>query len=268
MKKTYLLSFFAFLGMTLFISCDDMMEEMGNGGNAVEGGGDVVEVTREISGFNKISVSEGINAFITMGDEESVRIEADEKIKDLIITEVVGNELKIHLKKNVRKVKKMNVYITATELKGLKSSSAANIRMQTDLETESFRIKTSSSGDIDMKQLTATDVNGNASSSGNIAIEKLSAQSADFDASSGSRIEAEGGAIDKLNANASSSGSVRTKGMVAKTCKATASSGGNIRVNISETLSANASSGGSIRYSGTGVIDDVNTSSGGSVKKD
>lgn len=251
-----------FLGMS---ACVDI--ENGFLGKAVEGNGKVIEASRSVGEFSKISVSEGINAFVVMGEKESIKIEADENLEELIVIEVKGDWLKVHLKNAVKNYKKLDVYITADDLEAVKSSSSANVTIENDVEAERFSANASSAGSLSIKELNVNELDGNASSSGKIYINDLTAKKADLDASSAGNIKIEGGTIEVFDGEASSSGDLSMPMVQAEKCSARASSGGYIGVTVNETLEGKASSGGSIKYSGSPKVDKKETSSGGSISE-
>lgn len=250
------------LGMS---ACADI--ENGLLSNAIEGNGKVIEAERSTSEFSKVSVSEGINAFITMGTEENIKIEADENLEELIIIEVKGDWLKIHLKNEVKNYKKLDVYITADDLEAVKSSSSANVMIESNIETDNFSLNASSASHLSLKDLNVTELKGNASSSGKIHINDLTAKKADLDVSSAGNIEVNTGVIEGFDGEASSSGGLSMKVVQTEKCKVNASSGGRILVAVIEILEAKASSGGSVKYWGSPQVDKNSTSSGGSIVK-
>lgn len=252
-----------FLGMS---ACVDI--ENGFFGDAVEGNGKVIEASRSVGEFSKISVSEGINAFIVMGEEENIKIEADENLEELIVVEVKGDWLKVHLKNQVKSYKKLDVYITADDLEAIKSSSSADVMVESDIEAESFSAKASSAGSLSMQALNVNELDGSASSSGKIYINDLTTKKADLDASSAGNIKVNGGTIEIFEGKASSSGDLSMSVVQAQKCFAKASSGGDIWITVNETLEGKASSGGSIKYSGSPQVDKMETSSGGSISKE
>ena len=62
-------------------------------GTGISGNGDVVEETRDISGFTGVEVSTGIDVYLTQGDGFEVMVEADENLQDVILTELKGDRL-------------------------------------------------------------------------------------------------------------------------------------------------------------------------------
>jgi hypothetical protein len=210
----------------------------------IKGNGDVVTEDRTIhSNFNSIKVQQGIQVFLTQGNSTELRVEADENIIDLLITEVKNNELKIYFEKNVYKAKSRNVYLTANEISKIKTSSGALVKTENTLETNTIELDSSSGSSIKVT-VNANEISSSSSSGANINVygkAKLFSASA----SSGSSIDA-----DKLE-------TINTTAKV--------SSGANIDVNVSGKLVAKASSGGSIDYEGNPTEVNKDTSSGGSV---
>jgi|GEM_PF-6157692 len=61
----------------------------------IYGQGPVVTEERDISGFNGIKVSSGIDVYLKQGNSEKVRVVADENLHDVIETEVMNGILHI-----------------------------------------------------------------------------------------------------------------------------------------------------------------------------
>ena len=73
-----------------------------NFGLGVMGNGNVITKERTISGhFDQIEVSRGMDVYLAQGQTESVKVQADENLHDIIITKVDGNTLKIYVDKNI-----------------------------------------------------------------------------------------------------------------------------------------------------------------------
>lgn len=204
--------------------------------------------TRQIIGFHGISVSSGIDLYLTQKNVEEVAVEADADKLDKIITEVEGGILKIYIRekswfnlnwnKNAPKV-----YVSFKTLDKLEASAGSDVNAQGILKFEKLNLNASSGSDIKL-ELEATELNVGTSSGSDISL-KGNATSMQADASSGSDI------------NASE--------LQTKKCNASVSSGSDIRVYVTDDLYANASSGGDITYSGNPKTKDINESSGGDV---
>lgn len=188
-----------------------------------------VQETRNVSGFSRIEVKNGIEVIITQGETTSVKAESDDyhKIKN-IVTELNGNTLKIYGKGNVAvndNYKVLRVYITQKDITGLKASSGASIKMH---------------GDITLNGL-AVDLHSGASFKGKVTC----AGAFKLDAGTGSNFDGiiitdffhsdlKGGAVVKLAGIAKNSVINSTNGA---TCLAANFKCNNVKVNATRTSS-------------------------------
>jgi hypothetical protein len=203
---------------------------------------------RQLSGFHGVSVSSGIDLFLTQKNVEEVAVEADSDDLDKIITEVEGGILKIYVKKNSWfnmnwNNQKRKVFVSFRELDKLDASAGSDV---------------SSEGLFKLKELDM-----DASSGSDIKLE-LDAEKLIVESSSGSDIQVKG-KVNELHASASSGSDINASELQAKKCTASVSSGSDIRVFVTDELDANASSGGDISFSGNPKSKDINESSGGDV---
>ncbi|MCF6168356.1 head GIN domain-containing protein [Lutibacter sp.] len=215
-----------------------------DGITGIRGNGKVVSEERTInSNFDEIKVQQGINLYLTQGNSINLEVEADENIIGLLITEVKNNELNIYFEKNVYRAKARDVYVTATHISKIKTSSGASVKSDDILQVNSLILDASSGSSIKI-YTNAEEITSSASSGASIDIYgKTTSFSAT--ASSGSSIDAD---------------ELKTVNTYAK-----ASSGANIDLNVSKKLTAKASSGGDIDYEGNPTDVNKETSSGGSV---
>lgn len=202
-----------------------------------------VEV-RDVSDFNSIEVSNGLHVYITFGNAQSLEIEADENLHDVIRTEVTGGVLKVYSEMNIRNSKAKNIRVTVPELEEIEASAAASVRCENTLKTNMLSISVSSAADVKV-EVKAKEIEMDASSSGSIDIR---------------------GEADDLDVNVSSAGSIDAYDLTVKNCRVSASSAGSSKLRVTEELSAEASSAGSIHYKGEPRIVKLDSSSGGSIK--
>ena len=92
-------------------------------GPTVHGDGNVVTEERSVDSFSGIKGSSGIKVFITQGDEESVKVIADQNLQEIIITEVIEGKLKIWTEHNIRDAKSKEVHVVFKDINYLSSSS-------------------------------------------------------------------------------------------------------------------------------------------------
>jgi hypothetical protein len=212
-----------------------------NIGNGKKGNGIVDEEKRTItSNFTAVSASEGLDVFITQGNEFEIVVEADENIIGLIGTDIKNETLRIHAIENIGRATK-KIYVTLPIITALETSSGAALLTQNAIEAQNIEIS--------------------ASSGSNLQIEELRAENVSMDSSSGAHIRVAGEA-EVLNSNASSGSGIKAENLSTAICNASASSGAGITVNVSESLIAKASSGGDIRYTGKATVEHKKSSSG------
>lgn len=106
--------------------------------------------------------------YISLGEYQSVIVETDDNLIDLLQTEVVNNELKIGFNtyKHVSPTR-CNIFITTTTLNSLKISGSGSIYGKNTIITDNFKTKISGSGTIELG-LSAGTVQSIISGSGNI----------------------------------------------------------------------------------------------------
>jgi len=216
-----------------------------NFGEGKRGNGEVAKENREVyEEFTEISASEGLDVYVTQGDDFTIDVEADENIIDLIGTDIKNGKLRIHAIENIGRATK-RIHVSLPSVTGLYASSGADLFSQNVIRANKISLDASSGAGIKVA-LVADEVNA--------------------DTSSGADIRIEGEAV-LFYADASSGSDIKAKDFTVRTCLADASSGADISVNVSETLIADASSGADISYSGNPDVQKKKSYSG-SVHKD
>jgi hypothetical protein len=204
--------------------------------------------TRQITGFHGVSVSSGIDLYLTQKNVEEVFVEADSDDLDKIITKVEDGILKIYIKDkswwglgwNNRPQK---VFVSFISLDKIHASAGSDVSASARIKLDKIDLDVSSGSDVKL-ELEANEVHVGTSSGSDITL-KGKATYIHADASSGSDLDA---------------GEFETK-----KCSASVSSGSDIKVNVTEELDADASSGGDVVYIGNPKTKNINKSSGGDV---
>ena len=204
--------------------------------------------TRQISGFHGVSVSSGIDLYLTQKTVEEVFVEAESEDLDKIITKVESGILKIYMKEKSWLNLDWNhesrkVYVSFKTLDKLEASAGSDVSAQGVLKLDNLNLDASSGSDVKLE---------------------LEANELNVESSSGSDVTLNGKAA-VMQANASSGSDINASEFVSKKCNASTSSGSDVSVNVTEELNANASSGGDITYSGNPKSKNINKSSGGGV---
>ena len=216
--------------------------------NGISGNGNVIEETRDISGFTGVHVSTGIDVYLTEVNSFDVRVEADENLMEVILTELNGDMLVVKTDRvNIRNAESKKVFVTMPELSQLKISSAGDCEGLTPFHCENLRLSVSSAGDLSL-DVEARSINIDISSSGDARI---------------------AGSTEELDVSLSSAGDLHAFDLVAGVVQVDVSSAGDARVFATEEISMNVSSAGNIYYRGDAKVLHSRTSSAGDIiKKD
>ncbi|MEP7141985.1 MAG: head GIN domain-containing protein [Ferruginibacter sp.] len=201
--------------------------------------------------FSTISVTDGVDLYLTQGNEESIAVSAaDPKYMERYKTEVDNGVLKIYYdNKGINwtgnEKRKLKAYISFKTLEKLNASGGARVIMKSVLTADKMEYTFTSGADF----------------TGEVNISQL-----DVVQNSGSLVEING-KTGNLKVDVSSGAVFKGYELATDYCDAKASSGGGVRINVNKELSVKASSGGGIHYKGDGVVKDMNVNSGGIVKK-
>jgi ribosomal protein S4E len=212
---------------------------------SIKGNGNVVEETRELGEFSKISVSRGMNVYISQGTSSKVVVKADENLLKVIDTYVDHGTLKVTALKGIRNATSNKVYVTVTDLENIKSTSGSNIFSEDSLKLGNLEIKSTAGSNIRLS-LESGELSVSASAGSNIFLN---------------------GTAKSVNIKASSGSNIKAGDLQSENCDAKVSSGANIWIKVQNGLTAKASSGGNLFYSGEPNPLRVTKSSGGNIIK-
>jgi hypothetical protein len=225
----------------LLVSCIDM-----NSITGVTGNGNVqIENRSSNESFNKISASQGLDVYLTQGNEESITVEADENLLDIIKTEITGDELRIYAKNNIGYAASKKITVTFKDIRSIESTSGSDIRSTNTIKVDNLELNTSSGSDMSLS---------------------VETNQLDCHSSSGSDLRLSG-STEKLFAKASSGSDIKAGDLISQSSQVKATSGSDITVNTSKELTASANSGGDVKYYGNPAIVNKNGGPSGSITK-
>ena len=213
----------------------------------LKGNGNVVSEERAISAFTHLSLNGVFNVFINQGDNESVKIETDENLQDIIETINKDNKLTIQWKDkvSVKKSTKMNVYVTVNHLDVLGIKGVGNVSTTSALKTETMELSVSGVGntslEINSKTLTA-----DLSAVGNIELK---------------------GTTDSADIIAEGAGNLNAFDLIVKKLTLKVSGIGNTDVHAEEEINITSSGIGNVSYRGNAVVKNMDASGIGKVVK-
>ncbi|WP_370478508.1 head GIN domain-containing protein [Tamlana flava] len=215
--------------------------------SGVRGNGEVVTTERPVNEpFSTIKANEGLDVYLTQSDIEAIRVEADENLQDLILTEIENGVLKIHCKKQIGKATSKKVNVSFKDISSIESTSGSDVYATNTITAEKLDLKSTSGSDMNL------DVNTSI----------LNCES-----TSGSDMRLSG-RTSKLIAEATSGSDIKAADLIADSSAVKATSGADITVNTKNSLTAKTSSGGDISYYGNpSTVDKNKDVSGGHIKR-
>ena len=210
-----------------------------------------------LDSFDQIDITTGLEAVITHGQTQSVRIEASNSgILDQI--ELVVRNHELHAKRDVNLLDtvlsggilnmmhnddKATIYITLPTFSGLSASAGANVTAD---------------------QMTADTVSIDASSGAQFTVDAVDAVQLVLEASSGARLTV-GGVCDSLDLDISSGSRVSGSDLSCGDAHIDGSSGASASIVADGAVTGSVSSGANIRLEGTPETLNIESSSGGRV---
>lgn len=198
-----------------------------------------------IKNFNEVSVSSGIDLYLTQSNSENIRINAHpDLIKDVII-EKEGNNLRIKYKDGVNwgrlfKNQSIKVYVNYKTLTAISASGGSDVYTQNTLKTD--RLSLSASGGSDLKlDVVAKDV--------------------EIQTSGGSDVDLKGSATN-MEVSTSGGSDVNALNFVVDYAKVSSSGGSDANIYVNKALEASASGGSDINYKGNASVKNNSSKSG------
>lgn len=195
--------------------------------------------------FNAIKASQGLDVYLTQGNEESLVIEADENLLAIIKTEVKDNELHIYADKNIGYASAKKIMVTFKDVIKITSTSGSDVVSTKTINANYLELHSSSGSNMNLNVNTST-LTCNSSSGSDL---KLS------------------GKTEKLIAEASSGSDIKASDLIAESSQVKATSGADITVNTVKELTADANSGGDIKYYGNPDKVNKNDAPSGNIEK-
>ncbi|MFI5130757.1 MAG: head GIN domain-containing protein [Chitinophagales bacterium] len=205
---------------------------------------------RNVSGYHAISVSSGIDLYLSQGPE-SVAISASEtKYRDRIKTEVTNGVLKIWYETNGMKIdwgnnRRMKAYVSFKDLDRLTASGGSDIDVDGSIKVPMLNLHISGGSDFEGK-VDANDMKVEASGGSDVNIS---------------------GTVKNLDIEASGGSDFKGYELWADVCNLEASGGSDVYITVNKELSAEASGGSDVSYKGNGSVKEMKSSGSSSIRK-
>lgn len=132
MKKMY----FLLIALVLTSVCFGQKKEK------IKGSKIVTVTQKEVEAFESLEIEDNLEVFIIKGDKQSIEIEADDNLHDVLKYEITGKSLRLSSTKEVTGAKKFSVRITYTDdLKLISVKQEAQLNSLADLQLDEITIK-------------------------------------------------------------------------------------------------------------------------------
>jgi hypothetical protein len=115
--------------------------------NGVRGEGPLVDEAREVDTFTAIEAGGGIHLEVTVGGSQSVRLEAQENILEILTTEVEGGTLVIGSRDSYSTSRQITATITVERLDGVDLSGGAVGHVE-GVDAETLRLTVSGGAEL------------------------------------------------------------------------------------------------------------------------
>jgi hypothetical protein len=135
------------------------------------GSGKVITEQREVSGFDKVVIAGSGTAQITLGEKESLSIEAEDNVMPRIESRVENGVLTLSQKSgtNISLTKPIRYTVTMIDITGLEITGSGTINVD-GLDASIVSLVISGSGDINISGFDGDSINANITGSGNIML--------------------------------------------------------------------------------------------------
>jgi len=229
----------------------------------VRGSGKVVEEERSVSGFTGVALSGIGNLYIEVGDEEALRIEAEDNLLPYLETEVRGTTLEITTRENVNllPLRPINFYLTVKALDTITVSGSGHAEAP-GLQAEQFFATVSGSGSVKMAGLEAEALTATVSGSGSVKMAGLEAEALTATVSGSGGLDIAGGEVEMQDITLSGSGKYEAKGLESAEADVRLSGSGSATVRVRDRLDVTISGSGSVRYVGDPTVRETVSGSG------
>jgi hypothetical protein len=210
----------------------------------VTGSGNVVSESRQVVDFDAVTMAGSGDLIITQGDQEGLKIDAEDNLIPYIRTEVRGHTLYIDMNTrnfvSLHTTRPIRFYLSMKEVSGLTLSGSGTITSK-NINTKNLDINISGSGDTVIDNLQADSLSTDISGSGKCILK---------------------GEVASQKVTITGSGDYNTSGLTSKDVIMNVSGSGKTSVTATNTLNVTITGSGEVAYSGNPKITQTITGSG------
>lgn len=206
--------------------------------------------TIPVSNFNKVTVSSGIDLYLSQGSGETAKLVGDKELVDQVIIQKEGESIRIRFKdnfswRNMFNNKTLKVYLSYKNLQEVSASGGSDVFTQNTLKTNRLTLNASGGSDLKM-DVVCKDIEIHSSGGSDVDL-KGKATNMALHTSGGSDVDALGFNVDYA--------------------KVSASGGSDANVFVNKALQADASGGSDVQFKGNASYQKTSSSKSGSVTR-
>lgn len=202
-----------------------------DGFRTVRGSGNLSTEERPVSGIERIALYGIGTVEVTLGDRESLMVEAEDNLLEYLETEVDNGVLELRTRNliNLQPRKDIRYLVTVKSIEGLEILGSGNIVMD-KVDTPSMRLVIAGSGDIDLGDLTADSLDITIPGSGQVQVS---------------------GEVVSQTINVAGSGKVQAENLRSRSAEVRLAGSGDMTIWVTDDLTVRILGSGDIRYYGS-----------------
>lgn len=202
--------------------------------------------------FNRLKIYGAVDVVITQGTKESVKVEADEKGKSILVIDNKNKTLEIYTnnKKSIKDFR-IKVFVTVADLEKLDLSGATNVSSAGELKSDNLDMDVSGASNVNLS-LAVTDLNITISGASEVDL-KLNASKINADIHGASDVVLSGTAS-TLDLTCGGACDLKAEKLKARSGKITCTGASSSKVHFSESLDIDATGASDLRYNGNPKI--------------
>ena len=197
--------------------------------SSVKGSGPIVEKELKVAPFDGVNLQFSGDVYLKQGPNQSIQVEGQQNIIDLISTKVEDKVWKIRFTQNVRNSQRLKIYITVPSLKSATISGSGDMMTSSKFEgLETLALRIAGSGDLSF-ETDAASIESKITGSGDLDIK---------------------GTTEQLGLQVTGSGDVDAYNLMANNCEVRVMGSGNAKVNVKDNLEVRVTGSGDVLYKG------------------
>lgn len=205
---------------------------------------------RSVSGFSGLSVSSGIDVYLTQGGSEKLTFDVKGVDEDDVKSEVRNGTLKLYIDRqgmnwNWGRNTYVKAYLTFQQLNNIQAGGGSDVVGQGTLSFNDLNVEAGGGSDVTLA-LKADKLNASASGGADLKLN---------------------GSARTLNANGSGGSDLDAHKLTVEICNANSSGGSDVYVNATRELSMKASGGSDIYYYGAAKVVAKSESGGSDISR-